>query len=289
MKSLLSKKTACSSAFSGVLLILQHIFLIFLSSVCSFYFFPLAGAWSLLFYLVVVFFIGSRMRALGNIVHECAHNAFVPLKSSNAIIGKILCQMEFSCFETYRKDHFSHHRYLGNHEKDPDFKTYLEIKSSIPGFLLNTDRGEVRWYIFYAACLPLNWFKMLRKAVYIQRSELIFHLIYLLFLIIFSVVVGYQFFFCFFVVPFLSSYQALKIFSDMMDHDVVYFFPDMRYKSCNHAFSVSILNWVFFPRNDAYHLVHHLFPKEPTTVFPQLHQKLLKDDDIYSKQKHVIL
>jgi fatty acid desaturase len=34
---------------------------------------------------------------------------------------------------------------------------------------------------------------------------------------------------------------------------------------------------IFFPRNDSYHLVHHLFPQIPARHLHQAHQELCRD------------
>jgi fatty acid desaturase len=72
----------------------------------------------------------------------------------------------------------------------------------------------------------------------------------------------------------------MKIFSDILDHA----FSDE--KTQNHFFKIKILNLIFFPRNDAYHLVHHLFPRAPVCEFKKIHEQLLLQQNEYGKLKH---
>lgn len=287
MKFLVHRKTSCISVLSGLMLVGWHLLLIPFSIWGYLTLFPSLTFGSVFCYFLVVFFIGTRMRAVGNVIHECSHRTFVPSKAANDLIGQWLCWIQFSCFHRYRKDHMAHHRYLGHPKKDPDFQAYVQIRKSLPSCLLKRQNG-VRFYILYACCSPLNWFKTCRQSLCL-KGNLFFHIPYVMLLCLLSYAIGLQIFFGFFIIPFFSSYQALKIFSDMMDHDDVYFFPDMRYKSNNHTFSVSILNWLFFPRNDAYHLVHHLCPREPVSAFGHLHRKLLQENEFYSKRNHTII
>jgi fatty acid desaturase len=37
------------------------------------------------------------------------------------------------------------------------------------------------------------------------------------------------------------------------------------------------IRWLFFPRNDCYHLVHHLFPQVPARHLDVAHAELSKD------------
>lgn len=286
MKSLLHQKTSCTSVLSGLMLVGWHLLLIPLSILGYLSIFPSLTLGSVFCYFLVVLFIGSRMRAVGNVIHECSHRTFVPSKLANEQIGKGLCLLQFSCFQSYRKDHMAHHRHLGHSDKDPDFKAYLSIRKRLPSCLLKRRKG-VRYYILYASCSPVNWFHTFTQSLSV-KGNLFFHIPYLILLCVLANVIGWGVFFGFFVIPFLSSYQALKVFSDMMDHDDVYFFPDIRYKSNNHTFSVLILNWLFFPRNDAYHLVHHLFPRMPVTEFDRLHRKLIQENKFYAKRDHTI-
>lgn len=297
MKFPVRSKAACASSLSGAFVVATHVFLIFACIFCHTYFFSNMSFVSCLSSICIIIFIGTRMRALGNIVHECSHGTFVPSKRANEWIGHLLCLLEFSCFTKYKTSHLLHHRYLGNPIKDDDFKNYRIILSKLPQFFsrrncLNTPldpshKKSTRWYILYATLWPGNWLRACLKSICFGKLWYL-KIIYCVLLVPICTLLGYKLFILFLVIPFFTSYQALKIFSDMMDHDNVYFFPDMRYRSCNHYFSIKILNWIFFPRNDGYHLVHHLFPKEPTTAFENLHQMLLERDSFYSKHQHLI-
>lgn len=48
-----------------------------------------------------------------------------------------------------------------------------------------------------------------------------------------------------------------------------------------------VVRWLFFPRNDCFHLVHHLFPHIPARHLEDSHEALL-DDELYVSHDNAI-
>jgi fatty acid desaturase len=240
--------------------------------------------YAFLYIFSAAFLIGSRMRALGNIIHECAHATFVPSFSANIWIGRFLSMLEFGCFDNYQREHFSHHRYIGDFQKDLDFKTRQRFGVfHKEGFRLKK--------ILRVLFSPQNYFLMLKNSLRLKCKNRKIHKIryfYLLFLACLVVVIGPKLFFFFIVFPFLTTYQMVKIFSDIADHGGLYLRQRREFKIRNHYFSFRPLNWFFFPRNDAYHLVHHLYPSLPSRELPKKHKELLKKEIFYRRRRHCI-
>lgn len=288
MRSSLFSKTAFSSLFSGVFLLIWHAFCailiaVFLSYGLSF------SHWFLVLYPVAVLWIGTRMRALGNVIHECCHHSFVPKAKHNERIGSFLCQMEFSSFAAYKRNHMAHHRFLGSAKQDPDFSYYLyglKKSSKKQGFIVATGNDQRSYSrIFYATIHPGNWISLWWRSLHWDKKNKGCWLMLCAWGCL-ALALGPWFFLGFVIVPYLTSYQALKIFSDMMDHDGVYFSQNRQERSCNHVFSHFILNWIFFPRNDEYHLVHHLYPRIPSNQLGKKHHELLKTEKWYAQKNH---
>jgi fatty acid desaturase len=61
----------------------------------------------------IMIFIATRMRGLNNIIHECTHSSF----TNNKILGRIAAAIVFTSFESYRKEHISHHINQGTIKK----------------------------------------------------------------------------------------------------------------------------------------------------------------------------
>lgn len=274
------------TGFSHILL---HFALMALSAYATWSYAPaLPMPLQLLLYYLCSLFIGTRMRALGNIVHECAHFAFVPSKYGNILIGKLLCAIEFSNFEVYQRSHFLHHRHLGNPQKDGDMQSYLKIAAHLP---LSQPKKWRRYFVCLCTFNPVNLVYMFKKSFSPLSQKMwfnVFQILYMGMLLFLVFYFGIEFFFIFYIFPLLFTYQQIKIFSDLCDHDMVYFNKDIQNRTCNHIFRIPFLNWFFFPRNDAYHLVHHLYPSLPTRYFKAKHHYLLKKDKVYAQKNHFI-
>ena len=99
-------------------------FCIFLTIYLSEKVFSLYGwTWfSVLFYILSVICIASRMNALYVLVHDAVHYVFVSNRTWNEFFRLFI---SWSLFRDVgfikREQHFAHHAYLGNPEKDPDF------------------------------------------------------------------------------------------------------------------------------------------------------------------------
>src|SRR6218665_2409789 len=71
----------------------------------------LSGTW--LTYLLTVILIGSRMRALNNLVHEASHNALFRSRKLNLWIGMPSALSIFFSMTYYNTSHMLHHPRLG--------------------------------------------------------------------------------------------------------------------------------------------------------------------------------
>lgn len=223
----------------------------------------------------VVFFIGSLMRAFGNVIHECAHDSFSSSRTFNYWLGTVLCICEFSSFTRYRREHLSHHLHLGDLEKDLDLKSRFQFFSQSPlkQFLLPFTFVHLKIYL-----KPIFWNQSEKKSLKVLRIT------YLALLI-----VTFYFFptelSLYFILPYISTYQIFRFWSDAADHAGINQREEEFYRARNHV--LPILGWIFFPRHDEYHLVHHLFPKLPTQALKRGHHILLGDNH-YACRLHTL-
>lgn len=69
--------------------------------------------------------IGSRMRALANLMHEASHYKLFRSRRLNAIAGRVLCAWPIAeSLGVYTREHHLHHRTLWRSEVDPDRRLY---------------------------------------------------------------------------------------------------------------------------------------------------------------------
>ena len=123
---------------------------------------------AIILYPFCLFITGSRLRSLGNIMHECVHNIFLKPKNLNLFFGEICAAFTFSCYSTYKNNHWNHHKYVGIEEKDPDF---LELKSL--GFKA-TSQPTLK--LFFSIISSFKFYKICTKPVFIQiRTHSLIH------------------------------------------------------------------------------------------------------------------
>ncbi|MES2615062.1 MAG: fatty acid desaturase [Bdellovibrionota bacterium] len=275
----MTKNFSYQSNISAFAQIFLQVFLIFLTSIGFFYFFSSINQFNFVFYVLSIIFIGTRMRALGNMMHECSHFSFVQNKKWNIFFGRLISIFDLSSFREYQISHKMHHKYLGVAGKDIDFDKYLQLVKPYQDKKIFHNSFVLFMFIVFN---PLNWIYYVRTNLMIkEKNKLIFILIIGIFLFLHPYKV-----LTFFLVPYFTSYQAMKIASDFLDHHKVYFNKEIFFKTRNHCFKNKILNLIFFPRNDAYHLVHHMHPNTPVGELDKIHTLLLANNTTYSRRKH---
>ncbi|HEU4731245.1 MAG TPA: fatty acid desaturase [Kofleriaceae bacterium] len=229
---------------------------------------------------LVWFFIGSRFRALGNIMHECAHRTFVASAPWNRRIGHVLGFIDFSDFTTYADEHFTHHRHLGDPEADLDYKVRRDLFDPLGPLGMHHVRHAVTLRHLHRLLRPIVFCRADRPEVAVARAAFNVGLFALA-----QLVIGWPAFVLYYAVPYITTYQMLRFFSDAVDHAGIITEPDEFYRSRNHIHAWPWVNWLIFPGHDQYHLVHHLFPQLPCAHLRRAHELLL-DSPEYAAREH---
>jgi len=229
---------------------------------------------SMLLYPVAVFFIGTRMRALGNMLHEASHRTLTRSPKLNESLGTVIAALDFQILRTYRREHMSHHVHLGSPHKDLDFAQRRGF-----GFAEKTGSPWIRFVIFP---LALGHLKAFLRPVLVSRQDstrdtLLRVATYATLLAFAHFVFGWTALLLYYVIPYLTTYQIMRFWSDAFDHGVIIGEEEEFNRSRNHMFMWGWVNALIFPRNDHFHLTHHLFPNVPTCGLPQVHRLLCRD------------
>ena len=247
---------------------------------------------------------GSRLRALGNIVHECSHNIFLKDPRANEFLGNILAVLLLQSFQKYRDDHRTHHKYLGIvglQKCDRDLARYqnlfqnrgtenilrrqlalawrpqnLKVAYQITLWNKSDHLHTNRLRVVYAAALLLGIGLLFNQAA--AGTNGLHNALRCM-----GVAVA--------LAPVFIIYPLFCVWSDIADHCIgaaLHRRPNAFSLSRNHIFRSKILNLIFFPRNDAYHLVHHLFPSRPVSQYPAIHRRLLVEQPEYARLNHTL-
>lgn len=228
--------------------------------------------------VLISIFIGTRLRGLNNIVHECTHFTFSGHRQDNVRIGSLCSAVLTGCFHQYRDEHLSHHAHLGDYELDMDLKGIENLRLHEP---------LTPATIFRHATNPL-WGRHLRQYSGVNfsgRDGMFFQgLKFLLLVVLFAYVFLEPLSAVFFVlIPLFYIFPTFNYWTDCLDHAGVVGADDELEASRN-VLAPKFLRPVFFPRNDCFHLVHHLFPQVPARHLETVHTQL-SNDPIYQSQE----
>lgn len=230
---------------------------------------------------LLMLFVATRMRGLNNIVHECSHATFTVERSDNVLIGKICASLLFNSFTVYRDEHLSHHKHIGDYENDLDLQGIknlgLHDPLTTPVVLRHIATPLVLRHLPYYLSLNLSRndgfpFQALQYAMIGAVSILTALAPWTGLMML--------------IVPFVFVYSALMYWADCMDHAGLVPTDDDLEASRN-LLAPRLLRWMFFPRNDCFHLVHHLFPHIPARHLETSHKALLEDEIYLSRENAV--
>lgn len=224
-------------------------------------------------------FVGTRLRALNNIVHECCHMTFSNTRKANTIVGSLAASLILSCFEDYKQEHMTHHMHLGDYDKDKDLQSIEDLGLHDP----LTPHTVLRHIMtpFLGRHLPYylgaNFSKRDGKGYLVLKVGLVLA-------ILIALVLAPMTIFLFILFPYVVLFSAMNYWTDCMDHAGLVASNDDLDASRN-VLASGIVRLLFFPRNDCFHLVHHLFPQVPARHLERCHA-VLKGDEDYRSRRH---
>lgn len=234
-----------------------------------------------LFYAGAILFTATRFRLIGNMVHEASHGFLARGVRANQLLGNLVAVLDFTDLPTYRREHFTHHRHLGDPVRDLDFAPRQRF-----GF--NDPERSFLW----THCLrPLTLFhlpRFIRPQLWNREDTwpvAVGRMVYIMALAALAAWVGWRPFLLFWAVPYFVVYQVIRYWADAMDHAGIIGAEDELHRARNHLFPSRLLSGLCYGRSEQYHLAHHLFPAVPMQHLPQLHRLLLEDPE-YGALEH---
>ena len=226
-------------------------------------------------------FIGTRMRGINNIVHECCHATFAEIREDNVLIGRVCAAVLMKSFHKYRADHLSHHGNNGDYENDAEFAVIQKFGLHDP-LTLRTILRHIATPLM-GRHLPV--YTGINLSGEDGRLFLYLKLVILSVIAVFTVLAPFASFF-FVILPLFYIYPTLNFWTDCLDHAGLVGAKDELEASRN-VLAPAVVRLLFFPRNDSYHLVHHLFPQVPAQHLHSAHAELCKDPE-YRKQSAAV-
>jgi fatty acid desaturase len=227
--------------------------------------------WSVGGIVATVIFIGTRLRGINNILHECCHATFAQDRRDNMLIGNVCASLLMKSFRKYRLDHMTHHAHNGDYEKDADLAHIQKFRLHDPISL----RTVLRHFVTPLTGRHLPYYTGInlsaedgRFFVGLKIGLLVATAVFLLLSPIAALLMV--------VVPLFYVYPTLSYWADCFDHAGLVG-ADEELEASRNVLAPLPVRLLFFPRNDAYHLVHHLFPQIPARHLHRAHAELCRD------------
>ena len=216
----------------------------------------------------VVFFIGTRLRGFNNIVHECSHFTFTQRREDNVLFGSICASLVLGSFRDYRDEHMTHHAHCGDYDKDLDLQGIRDFRLEDP----LTPRTILRHALTPLLGLHLRYYVNVSLSARDGEPYRALKIGLIAAAIVFLVLDPLAALLLVWV-PFVWVYSALNFWTDCVDHGGLVGFAD-DLESSRNLLMPKQLSVILFPRNDCYHLIHHLFPQVPSRHLDACHKQL---------------
>ena len=215
---------------------------------------------------LAILVLANRQRALGNILHDAGHRNLWRERWINDLVARVLvAPFVFASLSAYQADHFKHHLSLGDAGNDPDL---LPIPAAPPRHWLTS-------YLRYVTALPAWWGSVAGHlgAHAVPLPAKLFIVGWWAALLALMDALAGEVFTLAFAALWLTAratlFHLITTFREMCDHFGLRpagIFAFTRDTAC-HGF----WRWVIHPRNNGYHLTHHLLPAVPYYRLPEAH------------------
>jgi fatty acid desaturase len=224
-------------------------------------------------YVAAVIVIGSRQRALMNLVHEASHHKLFTRRGVNHWAGKLLIAFPvITGLAAYTCSHCRHHARLWDEERDPKTLRYLELDLVEPAadrsfWVKHLARPLALVHVPRNVAASLSW-EGEPRAERLQR---------LAYWVVVLAVVGllglWTQLVLFWVLPYCTTFQVVRYWAEMAEHAGLR--SSDPWQATRNWTSNGLVRWLMLS-HDQYHLVHHLFPGIPHYRTPAAHRLLMQ-------------
>jgi fatty acid desaturase len=214
-------------------------------------------------YLLAVALVGTRMRALANLLHEAAHHKLFAHRSVNDMCARLLCGWPILVdYDRYARLHRLHHRSLWVDNQDPDVALYRLTRTETS----SAERLTFGAFLLRHVVLVVIPVMPLRRLLAARRSQ---RLLVGLVLGVLVLAAGWfalrpltTGFLLYWLVPWLTTYQICGYWAELGEHGGL--------RAVGHDWGSRnwrgnvLTRWAIGSHSDdLYHLLHHWFPSVP--------------------------
>lgn len=213
---------------------------------------------------IALLVLGNRQRALGNILHDAAHRNLTRNRLVNDLVTRaLIAPLLFLSLSHYRELHFRHHLDLGAKDADPDLIPIPVEKArswaaavAVNALSLRAVLGSTFGHLFDHDVSPggrlyiFAWWTLL-VAVLVSAAGVGSATAML------ALWLGAR----------ATVFHVITTFREMCDHHGL--IPGGVFSFTRDITATGPLSMLFHPRNNAYHLTHHLLPAIPYYRLPK--------------------
>jgi fatty acid desaturase len=241
---------------------------------------------AVLVYPVILLFVARQLRAVELIVHDASHYNFMrrSRELNDWLADWIFAAPVSQTVHEYRGTHFLHHKDFGG-SQDPCLRRMVELNkedASAGGRRKWALGPSIRYIIsYYGTVAPSS--KGLFSFI---RWHAVVGAIGISALALFSdirPVVAACSWTLVWMVPLLTTLPLLRMRAERDEHD--YFIHNGTEFSATLTSVGFLNNLIFHPWNDAFHLLHHLYPDIPQTRHKRVHDLLHELDSAYQRRR----
>lgn len=258
---------------------------------------PFFTTWWLYPFSVVL--ISSRQRALSNLLHESAHNTAAENAKINLALGTFLSA--YPIFQThygYKRSHVAtHHPKLGDPERDPDLKYFIEQGvygnqsrfSTILRLVILPAVGSTAvshiYFLFRDRILKRGSALPDRDATNeywtsrMTRDKISFITFWAVALIVISLLGLWLEFLLFWIIPYLTVFQVLGWYIELSEHTPMVKHHNVDLYMTRNRLSRGIEKFLTGTYADHHHLDHHLDVRTPYWNLKHAHAIRMADPD----------
>jgi fatty acid desaturase len=239
-------------------------------------------------YVVAVWFIGGRQRALADVLHQAAHRTLMRNQRIGRILGTFFSgYLILQSFTGYAASHVrDHHGHLGDPSLDPDYIQYQ--RKGLCGSDMTP--AAIRRYVIGLASPRV----MLSYIMYLVRDriatkeenprERVLRLLYIGCLVGGAIATGHaDLLVLYWLIPLVTTQVWIGSLIELVEHyPLIETAPRIdlyvsRNRHCGRASNFLLGIWP----HEGYHLIHHKFAAVPPWRHREVHEILL-DDPVYA-------
>ena len=240
-------------------------------------------AGNMLVYLPCLVLMGRAHMQFGKLSHDAVHRTLFSNRKVNDFAGRWITSYPTAImFDRSRYYHLIHHaNELG--QKEPELPIYANYPISKTSMLRKLARDASGYMgiknIYHFFVLSPRY----RPEDKVYRKKIL--VVQVLILLVFTLTVGFQFYFLLWVLPWLTSRRVIERLHAIAEHGGMMPSSDIRLTT-HFIRQTPIAKFLLMPLNSGHHMAHHIDPQIPFRNLPKLSQEMRRSGFIPDEIVH---